>query len=98
MAKKPVSFRTDAEKKTITIYTNVEKPAAEASLIEFYLGNGYIPLMAEKKKGKTVADMRKDLKDDEKTLKAFNEAYAQKEAGGFHAACKIYAEWKKNNK
>lgn len=93
--KKPQSFKLVEETKTIIIYTNVEQ-GAEQNLITFYLGQGYKPMMEVKKKGKTVAQMRNDLAEDKETLAKFNAAYDKK--GGFHTACKIYAEWKKAQK
>ena len=45
--------------------------------------------------------MREELKDDAETLKAFNDAYATKGKGkdtGFFKACKIYSNWKKEQK
>ena len=53
-------------------------------------------MFEEKKPALTVADMRKDLKADDKALKAFEDAY--KEKNGFFKACKVYQAWKKANK
>lgn len=95
MAKKAESFKVNAEKKTITLYTNVEQTTAEKNLIEFYLNQGYSPLFEEKKKGVSVSEMRKALKGTDK-LEEFEKAYKEKD--GFFKACKIYTSWKKENK
>lgn len=92
MAKAPQSFKLNADKKIITIYTNVEPNNAEQKLIEFYLNAGYMPLTAEKKKGTSVAQMRKALEGTDK-LAEFNKLYS---AGDFFAACKVYSEFKKS--
>lgn len=97
MAKKMQSFKINEDKHIIILYTNVEQPENEKFLIEFYLKNGYTPMTETKKKGKTVGEMRDELAVDEKALKEFNQAYTDK-TKGFHAACKIYTNWKKNNK
>ncbi len=94
MARKVGSFKVDTKKKIITIYTNVEASAAEKELKEWYLSQGYEPKTDIKKQGVTVEQMRKELAKDEKTLAAFNAAYAEK--NGFFNACKIYTGWKKN--
>lgn len=96
MAKKPCSFKVDNIKKTITLYTNIEQPEAEKTLITFYLTNGYAPLTALKEKGITVAEMLEELEADETALEEFKKKY--KEKGGFHKACKVYTDWKKKNK
>lgn len=96
MAHKAESFRLNEKKKTITIYTNVEAAAAEIKLRDFYLANGYKPFMEEKKAGITVKEMRKELEADKEAAAAFEAAY--KEKNGFFNACKIYTNWKKNNK
>lgn len=96
MAHKATSFKLNEKKKIIIIYTNVEPSKAEQTLIDFYLTNGYAPMLEEKKAGKSVADMRKELNADAETLKKFNEAYDKK--NGFFEACKIYGEWAKKNK
>lgn len=109
MARKPDTFIVDEKKKVITIYTNVEIIEAEERLKNYYLQNGYTPLFGEKKKSISVEEMRKELADDEETLKAFNEAYKEKtkaekgkkvdfKATGFAKACKIYNNWKKAQK
>lgn len=95
MAHKAESFKVDEKKKAIVIYTNVAATPAEETAKEYYMKNGYTPMFAEKKKGATVAQMRADMKGTEFAEK-FETAY--KEKGGFHKACKIYAEWKKANK
>ena len=97
MAHKPTSFKLveKGNKKTIVIYTNVEAKA-EQQLINFYLTQGYAPMCEEKKDTKKIADMRKDFKNDEETLKKFNDAYAEK--NGFFNACKVYNAWKKDKK
>lgn len=95
MAKKAESFKLNTTKKTITLYTNVEQTSAEKTLIEFYLNQGFIPMFEEKKKGKTVDEMRKELTDkDTDKLSEFEKAY--KEEKGFFKACKIYNTWKKD--
>ena len=96
MAHKAQSFKLNEKKKTITIYTNVEASPAEVELKNYYLSNGYMPMMEEKKAGITVKEMRKELKADAKAAAAFEEAY--KDKNGFFAACKIYTDWKKANK
>ena len=95
MAHKPKSFKIDEKKKAIIIYTNVD-PAGEQVMIDFYLRNGYTPMFEEKKAGVSVAEMRAELKKDEKALAEFEEAYKQK--NGFFSACKVYTNWKKNSK
>lgn len=96
MAHKAQSFILNEKKKTITIYTNVEASPAEVELKNYYLSNGYAPLMGEKKPGITIAQMRKALAKDPDTLAAFEEAYKKK--NGFFPACKIYTNWKKEHK
>lgn len=96
LVEKTVKERKTKETKTvkcIVLYNNVEPTPAEQKMIDFYLLNGYTPMFEEKKSGTKVEDMRKEM--DEETLAKFNAAY--KEKGGFHKACKIYAEWKKAN-
>lgn len=97
MAHKAKSFKLDEKKKIITIYTNIEQPASEKTLLEFYLDKGYTPKFEEKKPTKTVKEMRKELAADEETLKAFDAAY-KKHDSGFFDACKIYTAWKKEHK
>lgn len=112
MAKKAQSFKVDTAKKIITIYNGVEQTDGEKSLMEFYLNQGYAPMFDTKKKGKSVSEMREEMKNTE-ALKEFNAAYSCKDKAalaelnkkynttnksGFHIACKIYAEWKKANK
>lgn len=92
MATKAKSFRIIEKKKAIVIYTNVEEIESEKPLIEIYLKAGYTPMIEEKKKGTTVAEMREEMKYDEKALADFNKAYGEK--GGFHSACKVYTKWK----
>jgi len=96
MAHKAQSFILNEKKKTITIYTNVEASPAEVELKNYYLSNGYTPLMGEKKPGITVKEMRKELKADAEAAAAFEAAY--KEKNGFFDACKVYTNWKKANK
>lgn len=96
MAHKAKSFKLDQKKKVIVIYTNIEEPA-EKPLVDYYLNAGFTPMFEEKKPTKTVSDMRKELKADANALKAFEDAYKEKD-GGFFKACKIYADWKKANK
>lgn len=95
MAKKAESFKVNADKREITLFTNVEQTTAEKTLIEIYLNQGYTPKFEEKKKGITVAEMRKELKGTDKLLE-FENAY--KEKNGFFKACKIYNAWKKDQK
>lgn len=104
MAKKPQSFKVDSKKKIIILYTNVDKVEAEQFLIDYYLQNGFTPKLEEKKKGKTVDEMRKDMENDKKALDNFNAMYSNKDKeaiakkkAGFHAACKYYNEWKSDN-
>ena len=66
MAHKAESFKVNDEKQTIIIYSNVEVPAGEKFLIDRYLDKGYTPLFEEKKKSKTVPEMRKELKAKDK--------------------------------
>jgi hypothetical protein len=96
MAKKPQSFKLDSKAKTITLYTNVEQNETEKALIEFYLMQGYTPLFEAKKKGVSVADMRKALAEDETKLEEFNKLY--KEKNGFHDACRVYTEFMKQKR
>ena len=106
MAHKAESFRVGKktvkkgkekeEVDVIILYANVEANPAEQMLIDRYLKMGFEPMFEEKKASVSVADMRKELKADAETLAKFEEAYAVK--NGFHKACKIYAEWKKNQK
>jgi len=97
MAHKAKSFKLDQKKKVIVIYTNVEV-SAEKPLIDYYLNAGFTPMFEEKKPAKTVDEMRKELlKADENLYNAFEDAYHDKD-GGFFKACKIYTEWKKENK
>lgn len=97
MARKAETFKVNTEKKTITIYTNVKAVEAETLTINFYLGQGYYPLYEEKKATKTVKEMEAELKNaDEEAYKKFMEAYKKK--NGFFNACKVYSDWKKNNK
>ena len=99
MAKKAESFKLVAKTKTIILYTNVEQNDAEKTLIEFYLNNGYTPMFEEKKQGKSVDDMRKEMKNDEETLKKFNDTYGNKDnEKAFFDACKIYTKWAKDKK
>ena len=102
MAHKAESFKV-ATKKTkkgevnvIVLYTNVEANPAEQMLIDRYLNLGYEPMFEEKKASKSVAEMRKELKADADALAKFEEAYKGEQ--GFFKACKVYADWKKNNK
>lgn len=97
MARKAESFKADEKKKEIILYTNVEQNKAEKTLIDFYLYNGYTPKFAEKKAGKSVAEMRADLGADKEVLEKFNRAYKDKEKG-FFEACKIYNAWLKGQK
>ena len=104
MAHKAESFKLDEKKKVIVLYTNVEPNYAEKSLIEFYLKNGYAPKMEEKKRTKTVAEMRKDFGEDKEALAEFNRLYKIKankdkeEKSGFHQATKFYVEFMKKKK
>lgn len=99
LVEKAIKDRKTKETKTIkciVLYNNVEPTPAEQKMIDFYLLNGYTPMFEEKKSGKKVAEMREEM--DKETLEKFDAAYNNKEKGGFHKACKIYAEWKKANK
>lgn len=96
MAKKPQSFKINEKKKEIILYTNVEQNIAEKELIKFYLTSGYSPKMEEKKKSIKVAEMRKQMKSDPKTLELFEKTYKEKD--GFHKAMKIYSDFVKLNK
>lgn len=97
MAHKPESFRLieEGKNKKIIIYTNVEPSIGEKTLIEFYLKNGYAPMMEEKKAGVKVEEMRKALKGDEVRLKKFNELLEKKD---FFGACKVYQNYMKEQK
>lgn len=98
MAHKAKSFKLNQKKKVIVIYTNVDEPA-EKPLVDYYLNAGFSPMFDEKKPTKSVADMRKELEADKNALKAFNDAYGNKEdKKAFFKACKIYSDWKKANK
>lgn len=99
MARKAESFKLEEKKKTIILYTNVEQNPAEKSLIDFYLSSGYLPKFAEKKAGKSIADMKKELKADKETLEKFEAVYKDKDnKNAFFDACKIYNNWVKENK
>ena len=104
MARKVESFKVDAKKKTITIYTNVKESAAEKELKEWYLSQGYAPMMGEKKPSPAVAQMKKELKAAPEVLAEFERVYNEKPLNkkdrdrGFFGACKIYTQWKKSNK
>lgn len=114
MAHKAESFKIEKKKtkkgevNVIVLYTNVEVNPAEQMLIDRYLNLGYEPMFEEKKVSKSVAEMRKDLKNDSEALAKFNEIYDTKPAPnaskkeksevGFFGACKFYAEWAKKQK
>lgn len=101
MAKKAESFKLVAKTKTIILYTNVEQNDAEKTLIEFYLNNGFSPMFAEKKQGKSVEEMRAEMKKakDDETLKKFNDTYGnKKDKKAFFNACKVYNQWVKDKK
>lgn len=101
MSKKTETFRVNTKKNTITLYTNVKEIPAEKVLIEFYLNQGYTPLVEEKKKGKTVQEMRDELKANDMTaFEQFETEYNKKgdKKTGFFAACKVYNTWKKAQK
>lgn len=95
MAHKAESFRLvkKTSKNVIVLYTNVEPNPAEQMLIDRYLNMGYEPMFEEKKAGKSVEDMRKELATDKEALAKFEEAYSKK--SGFFDACKVYNAWKK---
>lgn len=98
MAHKAKSFKLNQKKKAIVIYTNVEEPA-EQPLINYYLNAGFTPMFEEKKATKTVEEMKKELAEDKNALKAFEDAYNDKEdKKSFFKACKIYTDWKKAQK
>ena len=108
MAHKAESFKVNDEKQTIIIYSNVEVPAGEKFLIDRYLDKGYTPLFEEKKKSKTVPEMRKELKaKDKEAYEEFERIYntkvsknaskKEKSEAGFFGACRYYAEWAKKN-
>lgn len=94
MAHKPQSFKLieNEKEKIIVLYTNITVDA-EKPLIEFYMKNGFTPKLEEKKAQKTVADMKKELKDAPEVLAEFEKAYSEK--NGFFNACKVYSDWKK---
>lgn len=96
MARKTESFKLDEKKKVIILYENVDPSAVEKTLIEYYLKSGYVPMIDEKKQGKTVKEMEKEMEKAPDVLQAFKEAY--KAENGFHNACKIYANWVKTEK
>lgn len=108
MAHKATSFKVDDKKKAIIVYTNVEAPVGEKTMIEFYLGMGYALLFEEKKKSKGIPEMREELAKDPDALAEFNKIYATKPAEdatkedkgkvGFFGACKYYTEWAKKQK
>lgn len=109
MAHKATSFKVDDKKKVIILYSNVEAPAGEKALIEFYLTKGYTPMFEEKKEGISVDEMRAELeKADKDALKKFDKIYAikatdqmtkaEKKEIGFFGACKFYNQWKKEQK
>lgn len=109
MAHKATSFKVDDKKKVIILYSNVEAPAGEKALIEFYLTKGYTPMFEEKKDGISIKEMRAELeKKDKDALKKFDEIYeikateqmtkAEKKEIGFFGACKFYNQWTKEQK
>lgn len=109
MAHKATSFKVDDKKQVIILYTNVEAPAGEKVMIDFYLNKGYTPMFEEKKKSKSVPEMREELKKaDPEAYEEFEKIYAtkapenasKKEKGevGFFGACKYYTEWVKKQK
>ena len=108
MAHKAISFKVDDNKKVIILYSNVEAPAGEKVLIEFYLNKGYIPKFEEKKDGVSVKGMRSKLAKDKEALNKFNEIYdtkatdettdEEKKEIGFFGACKFFNEWSKEQK
>ena len=93
---KAKSFKVDTKKKAIILYKGIDPDVSEKNVIEFYLGNGYMPKFEEKAKSKTVAEMRKELEAAPEKLEEFNAKYAEK--GGFHNACKVYTKWVKDKK
>lgn len=101
MAHKAESYKVDDKKETIILYTNIEPNAAEQRMIDRFVDKGFEVKFAEKKPTLTVEQMREALAGDEATLKAFNDAYATKGKGkesGLFVACKIFNEWKKEQK
>lgn len=103
MAKKAESFKLGKRKTkngeidVIILYTNVEPNQPEKVLIDHYLDKGFEPMFEEKKAGKKVEEMKKELKEnDEEAFNKFEEIYSQK--NGFFDACKYYNKWKKAKK
>ena len=97
MARKAESFKINEKKKVIVLYTNVTPNESEQTLINFYLGNGFKPMLEEKKAGIKVKNMREALEEDKEALNAFEEAYKSGDKG-FSKACEVYNEWLKKNK
>lgn len=92
-------FKADIAKKTITIYTNIEQTESEKSVIGLYLAQGFKAKFTERKQGKSVEDMRKELgnlENGEAKVAKFDQLYKEKSKDnnksgvGFHNACKYY--------
>ena len=108
MARKAESFKIDEKTKSIIVYTNVEQNPAEEKAMKMYVSMGYTLKFAEKKATMGIEEMRAELEADTEALNKFNEVYAtkakknatkkEKSEVGFFGACKVYNEWKKNNK
>ena len=104
MAKEKKNYSVSSSKMTITadVATLNEQ---ELSAVKNYMALGYKLVNKKLSKSLSIDEMRAELAADADTLKAFNAAYGEKTkkgAGfketGFGKACKIYNEWKKNNK
>lgn len=99
MARREKGYSVNTKKKVITKYTNVKRTDMEEREISDYIQNGY-KVKYEKKIN--VAEMRRQLKKDEKALKEFNALYSSTvEDGGacaFHSAMQYYQKWAKANK
>ena len=99
MARKEKGYSVNTKKKVITKYTNVKRSETDELEISDYIQNGY-KVKYEKKIN--VAEMRRQLKKDEKALKEFNKLYSMKvEDGGacaFHSAMQFYQKWVKEVK
>ena len=78
----------------VWIYENIATIIICAVLI-IVIAAIIINMVKNKKKGKSVDEMRKEMKGTD-ALTQFEKAYAEK--NGFFNACKIYNAWKKENK
>lgn len=109
MAREKKSYSVSSKKLTITAdVASLKKEDLE--VVKNYIALGYKLVNKKIKSSKSIEEMRKELEADKEALEAFNKAYEEKtkkakkgekipfKETGFGKACKIYNEWKKNNK